>query len=298
MDGGGNLWYFSCMVLSGQIPVFNLFGETGAFPDVVHCERIWDRARLHDWVIAPHRHRAMMQIFFMERGRAKVRLDGADYGFSDGDYLFVPPGVVHGFAFRQGCEGLVLSFPSHLAGAQSGGRSDGSGPGRGLLRFWLGRADPSLRQLMAQLVEGFGTSGTFRANLLTALSQALLARVAGEIETGSALAAPPGQRRMADFDRLIQTHITEGWSVGDYASALSVTPGHLNRICRTATGTSAARHIETAVMAEACRLLAFTQLAVAEVGYRLGFADPSYFSRRFRALQQQAPSDYRARFTG
>lgn len=294
MDAPGNLWYFSCMSLSEQIPVFNLFGETGAFPDVVHCERIWDRARLHDWVIAPHRHRAMMQIFFMEKGRARVRVDGVEHAFTDGEYLFVPPGIVHGFAFRQGCEGLVLSFPAHLAGA----RSDLSGPGRGLLRSWRGRADPSLCQLMAQLVEGFGTAGTFRASLLTALSQAMLARVAADIEAGSIRTAPPGQRRMADLDRLIQSHLAEGWSVADYASALSVTPGHLNRICRAATGTTAARHIETAVMAEACRLLAFTQLAVAEVGYRLGFADPSYFSRRFRALQQQAPSDYRARFTG
>ena len=282
------------MVSSKQIPAFNLFGETGPFPDVVHCERIWDRARLHDWVIAPHRHREMMQILFMERGQARVRLDGAEHCLENGECLFVPPRVVHGFSFRQGCEGLVLSFPAHLATVGA----DQLALGRGLLRPWQGAADQPLRQLMDQLVAAFGETGTFRAYLLTALVQALLARIAGEVERRSTEAAPLSQRRMADFDRLIQARLTEGWSVADYASALSITPGHLNRICRSATGTTAARHIETAVMAEASRLLAFTQLGVAEIGYRLGFADPSYFSRRFRALHQQAPSDYRVRFTG
>lgn len=101
---------------------------------------------------------------------------------------------------------------------------------------------------------------------------------------------------MDDFGQLIARHMAEGWGVADYASALSVTAGHLNRICRAATGTSAGRHIEIAVMTEASRLLAFTQLPVTEVGYRLGFDDPSYFSRRFRALRGEAPSDYRRRF--
>jgi len=59
---------------------------------------------------------------------------------------------------------------------------------------------------------------------------------------------------------------------------------------------SASAYIEAHIIQEACRLLAFTQLSVAEVGYRLGFADPSYFSRRFRAVQQETPSVYRQRF--
>ncbi|MEF9604548.1 hypothetical protein O4J55_20295 [Paracoccus sp. PXZ] len=48
MDAGGIGWYYSCMGLSSQIPGFTLFGETSALPDLVPCERIRDRARLHD----------------------------------------------------------------------------------------------------------------------------------------------------------------------------------------------------------------------------------------------------------
>lgn len=280
-----------------SIPVFNLFGETSAFPDVVHCERIRDRARLHDWVIAPHRHRQMMQIFFMERGQATVRLDGDELRMGNGDYLFVPPWVVHGFAFRKGSEGMVMSFPGHLTAASKlSDALDSASQARALARPWRAAAGSDHRQLMAHLARVFAQTGTYRASLLVGLAQALLAMVAQDIEHGSASTPSPGRQRMADFDRLIQSHMAEGWSVADYASALSVSPGHLNRICRAATATTAAHHIETAIMAEACRLLAFTRLPVAEVGYRLGYGDPSYFSRRFRLLQRQSPSDYRSRF--
>ncbi|RJK96572.1 helix-turn-helix domain-containing protein, partial [Paracoccus aestuarii] len=64
---------------------------------------------------------------------------------------------------------------------------------------------------------------------------------------------------------------------------------------RAAKGHSLTAHLEAATMAEACRLIAFTRMPVAQIGYRLGFGDPSYFSRRFRRRMGESPSDYRLR---
>ncbi|ESQ14979.1 MAG: helix-turn-helix domain-containing protein [Thiohalocapsa sp. PB-PSB1] len=49
---------------------------------------------------------------------------------------------------------------------------------------------------------------------------------------------------------------------------------------------------------QADRLLAFTRMPVAEAGRRLGCADPSHFSRRFRAARGESPGAYRARLHG
>lgn len=293
MDGTRKDWYFSCMKVSSQIPVFRLFGETGDFPDVIHCERIWDRARLHDWEISPHRHRDMAQVFFMRQGSARVLVDGRESFLDDGRFLFVPAQFVHGFVFAQGSEGLVLSFPLNVA--------DGSGDeelGRRLARPFSGPADNTAVMLMDQIAAVFAGTGTFRARLLISLAQALLAAVAGIADREAEETEPLWRRRMLEFDRLLALHMHEGWSLGDYASSMAITPGHLNRICRTATGESAARHVEAAVMTEAVRLLAFTRLPVAEIGYRLGYDDPPYFSRRFRTVLGETPSAYRARFAG
>lgn len=46
-------------------------------------------------------------------------------------------------------------------------------------------------------------------------------------------------------------------------------------------------------MEEACRLLRSTLLSVGEVADRLGFADPLYFSKKFRAFAGLSPAAYR-----
>ncbi len=293
MDGKGGGWYFSCMDLPSAIPAFNLFGETGAFPDVIHCERIWDRARLHDWAITPHRHRDMAQLFVLKRGRAQVWLDERELDLDDGGLLFVPARSVHGFRFRQGTEGLVLSFPLPVL---AGGIADRAGAVPDLSRPVTGLADARVTVLCGEIQSAFAATGPYRASLLVALSHALLAAVAIIAARSDESGHPPQHRRMTEFDRLIARHMAEGWGAADYAAALAVTPGHLNRICRSALGIGATAHIETVTMTEARRLLAFTRLSVAEVGYRLGFGDPSYFSRRFRVATGESPSAYRGRF--
>ncbi|WP_353475646.1 helix-turn-helix domain-containing protein (plasmid) [Salipiger sp. H15] len=281
------------MTLRPGIPLFDLFGETGGFPDTVHCERIWDRARLHDWVISPHRHAEITQVFFMRQGHAEVRIDGVSRTLDDGQFLLIPVQIVHGFEFQKQSEGLVLSFPAPVLASM---RPASAALAARLARPVIGAASEALVALSDELVAGFARPGPYRANLLVALAQAILAEIcalAPEEED-----AAPGGPRMVALDALIAAHLAEGWRAGDYAAALAITPGHLTRLCHAATGLSASRYIEGKVMTEASRLLAFTQIPVAEVGYRLGFSDPAYFSRRFRSLRGQSPSDYRARFMG
>ncbi|NDW00479.1 helix-turn-helix domain-containing protein [Salipiger sp. PrR002] len=281
------------MTLRAQIPQFDLFGETGGFPDTVHCERIWDRARLHDWVISAHRHAEITQVFFMRKGHAEVQIDGQTQRLDDGQFLLIPVRIVHGFEFTRLSEGLVLSFPAPVLAAM---RPTSPALSAQLSRPVIGEASARFERLAGDLLAAFSEPGPFRANLLVALAHAILAEI-GTLTPPEEESAT-GSAKMQALDRLIAQHMATGWRAGDYASALSITPGHLTRLCHAATGLSASRYIEGKVMTEASRMLAFTQIPVAEIGYRLGFSDPAYFSRRFRALRGQSPSDYRARFVG
>ena len=51
-----------------RIPTWQLYGEASPFPDLLHIERIVDRAAGQDWVIAPHRHVNLHQIFLIRSG--------------------------------------------------------------------------------------------------------------------------------------------------------------------------------------------------------------------------------------
>ncbi|MHA3978372.1 helix-turn-helix domain-containing protein [Halovulum sp. GXIMD14794] len=275
-----------------RIPEFALFGETSAFPDVVHCERIGDRAPKHGWVIEPHRHAEMAQLFHITAGQADVRIDGRAGQMGPGSYLFVPPTIVHGFAFEPETDGLVMSFPQPVVNGIAGMNP---ALARALSQPFAGCADTDLAALFEQFRTGFAATGPFRAQVLVGLAHALLARAAENAPQAGEAAAPTLLERL---DTLIGQRHGGPWRPRDYAAALAVTTGHLSRVCRAASGMGAASYIERATMTEACRLLAFTQIPVAEVGYRLGYADPSYFSRRFRTRVGLPPSDYRARFVG
>lgn len=295
MDRLGQDWHYSGMSDKTAIPVFNLFGETSVFPDVIHCERIWDRARHHDWQISPHRHRDIAQIFFMRQGSGIAQVDGQTLRMKDRSILYIPPRIVHGFTFNRGAEGLVLSLPMVVV---SGLVEMSEALATPLGSAYLGRADRMATALLDQIAQRFLDNGVFRANILVALAQALLGAIAENRQSESAASAPQVMRRLEQLDRLLARKPSNGWGVSEFAGAMSVTPGHLSRICKAATGRSASHYIETARMTEAGRLLAFTQLSVAEIGYRLGYEDPSYFSRRFRVATGQTPSAYRARFEG
>ena len=292
MDGARFGWYFSGMSSRAQIPVFALYGETGRFPDLVHSERISDRASDLGWTIRAHRHAHMAQLFCLGDGQAEVRIDQQSRPLLAPVFLFLPPQVVHGFSFRPGTEGLVQSFPlsvlTGLAHAQDGFLG-------ALSRPLSGRPDALVQALSTQLHDALRQTGPLRAPLILGLTQALLAHVAA---TGQGEAHDAPSQLLARLDGLIAGNLALGWKPADYARALSVSTGHLNRLVRAGRGVSTSGLIETATMTEACRLLAFTRMTAAEVGYRLGFADPSYFARRFRHRIGEAPGAYRARFSG
>ena len=100
---------------------------------------------------------------------------------------------------------------------------------------------------------------------------------------------------MVEFEHLVKQHFRDRWSGAQYDEALKISYTHLNRSCRTATGKSALKFVESIVFREACSLLAYTRTDIAVIGYHLGFEDPSYFSRAFSRCFGIAPSEYRRR---
>ena len=286
-----HLWYFSNMTQSLRIPAFTLFGESSPFPDIIHVEAFSARLPLHDWHITPHRHEQMVQIIVVARGRVVAKTDGSTWHLSDSQFLFVPALCVHELQFEPDTEGTVISVPLPILGAIG---PDGGTVQAALDRPLVGKMSDTLHALLKGLEASYVTSGAFRTQQLAALSQSLLITLAATSEDNHATAI--AQNRLKALDGLIAAHREEGWSASDYARALSMSTGHLSRLCRAASGQGASAYIEQKVMQEACRLLAFTGLPVAEIGFRLGYTDPSYFSKRFSKLSGVAPSAYRSRF--
>jgi len=97
-------------------------------------------------------------------------------------------------------------------------------------------------------------------------------------------------------------HLERGYArtrrVEDYADRLGCCVRTLTRASLAATGRSAKQVIDDRVTLEAKRLLAGTDLPVAEIGRRLGFPEPTNFGRFFQREVGVSPGTFRATATG
>lgn len=79
----------------------------------------------------------------------------------------------------------------------------------------------------------------------------------------------------------------------DFAAGLSVHVNYLNRSVKEVTGKPTSVHIAERIIAEAKALLQYSDCAVAEIAYVLGFEYPTYFNNYFKRITGTTPIAYR-----
>jgi len=79
----------------------------------------------------------------------------------------------------------------------------------------------------------------------------------------------------------------------DFSEQLSVHVNHLNRSLKETTGKTTSQLIAERILREARALLRHTNWNIAEVGYTLGFEEPSHFINFFRKHYGESPKGYR-----
>jgi AraC family transcriptional regulator, transcriptional activator of pobA len=98
---------------------------------------------------------------------------------------------------------------------------------------------------------------------------------------------------LAEVFGFIEERYSERVSLRDVARAVSLSRGHLTTVVRRKTGRTVQEWIAERRMAEARRLLVQTDLAVEEVGRRVGYRDAGYFVRTFRRTHGATPLGWR-----
>ena len=304
------------------IASYNLFGESADLPDVVHCETIAARSVLHDWEFRPHRHARLHQLLLVTHGGGAAHLEGSSASLGPKALVNVPMGSVHAFSFRPGTHGWVVTLAGEMLDEVLARASDVR---RALARAAVVRAKGRIATQMEMIAAEFDGRSYARAQVLRGLTSALLGLVARHlvdeapavdwaVDAASNPASDPACDRaghpagkpaarkvpaeaplLARFEALIEAHFIERWGVADYARALAVTPTHLSRVARQATGQPASRLVDDRLIREARRQLVYTNLQVATIAYALGYADPAHFSRVFSRATGLSPRAFRDR---
>ncbi|MBE9603501.1 helix-turn-helix domain-containing protein [Acetobacteraceae bacterium H6797] len=270
------------------VPLFALYGEppvatrpAGLELDPVHIEELFVRAPENQWLIRPHRHGELHQLFWISRGGGVMRVEEAERSFAAPCLFLFPPGMVHGFAFEPGSEGHVLSLTRPFVTAQEAAL----GRAGWLHRHWLATvAEPDPVASAVEAVQaGYNERHAGRRAALAGrvlLLWSMLEGLAGE--EAARAAADAGQIAMVEgFRALIEAEFRAHLPLADYARRLGTSTARLTRACRQVTGLSPLDLVHERLMLEAKRLLTYTSMSVSEISYGLGFSDAAYFSRFF-----------------
>jgi AraC family transcriptional activator of pobA len=297
------------MLATATLPLFHLYGDPPddqAF-DFIHIETIASRSSVHDWTNRSHRHRNQFQILLIERGGGEMTYEASITPFAAPTVIAVSPTVAHGFRFTpQVTDGWVVSFTEDVADAL-GARS-----GEGAARLKALAADPivpladpaesaRLARLCADLYEEafLAREGHRLATRgLLSLIAVEVARLAASRARTGAVTLAPADATVEALRRLIEDHFRRERYIAFYAERLAMTPDRLNDHVKRAIGVTAGHLIRQRMLTEAKRQLVFTNQAITEVSYDLGFSDPSHFARFFRKNTGMTPQRFRERRGG
>jgi len=95
-----------------------------------------------------------------------------------------------------------------------------------------------------------------------------------------------------NFTSLIETHLSKSRSADFYARELTITYKHLNVICKELVNKTAKNVIDDFVILQAKRNLINSGLKIKELAYKLGFEDPTNFSKYFKKHTSLTPNSF------
>ncbi len=116
----------------------------------------------------------------------------------------------------------------------------------------------------------------------------------GRRQTQAPLISPASQR-FQRFQQLVDKRFAEWHQVADYANQLGYTEKSLARAVAAAAGTTAKAFIAARINLEAKRLLVHLDMPVATIAEKLGFDEPTNFSKFFKREVGCTPAEFRKR---
>ncbi|MFF7709610.1 helix-turn-helix domain-containing protein [Pseudomonas sp. NPDC007930] len=279
------------------VPVFKLYGEVLQWPtpDLLHCETIPKRSRLHHWEIRPHRHADLAQWLYLHKGQAEIEIEGQLRTVRQATLQYVPPLCVHGFRFSENVEGYVITLAAPLVAHLQAAAGLAAALFERPAAYPAGRERGYLQALFSTLHREYQGQQPGRELMLQSCIQIALVWCSRQALNRQAAAAPParGRELMARFNRLLEAEYTRQPSVEALAHRLGVSAGTLNATCRQWAGHSALPLLHQRLLLEAQRRLTYTTSSVSQISDALGFADPAYFARFFRRLAGASPRAFR-----
>ncbi|WP_225727643.1 MULTISPECIES: AraC family transcriptional regulator [unclassified Nocardia] len=216
-------------------------------------------------------------------GRGAVAVDFDRHSIEAGVAVWIRPGWLHRWDDIADCQGVIVLFRPELVAVPAAGPL-------GPVRWALGADTGLVRTAAEHLRREFGAPPSpATAPILHNLLEALLLRIgqsANEMQTA--------EGTFADFALEVEKYHRQTRELSWYAERLGYSPRTVTRATQHAVGIGAKQYIDSRVVLEAKRLLAHSDISVAECARRVGFDDAANFAKFFTTRAGCTPGAFAA----
>lgn len=230
-------------------------------------------------------------LLWITRGQGRMILQGLRSGIGTHNAVFVPPGTL--LSLDLGKQGFGLA--AHLSATGPEGRDMGLPEEPQHLRIRDVQAQAEISGILdvmqrEQTAQRPYADEAMRAHSML-LSVWLRRQMMDHADDGPRI--PAAHRLVQAYCAMVARDYASPKLMGDYAAELGVTPTHLTRSCREASGLTAADILTQRSLYAARDMIETTNRPLQDIGQSLNFSSPAYFSRFVQHHTGQSPSTLR-----
>ena len=242
-----------------------------------------------DWRMALPHARAEPQLIWITRGQGLLMLGGTRRGVGTHNLIFVPAGALFALDMGRQSMGQVASCPADLGALLPEHPHQLRLRDVGAISELNGLFEQALRETTSQRVF-FEDALVAHMGLISVwLRRQLLLPENAESKYDAAA------RLSRRFCALVADPDAGRHTMADYARTLGVTPTHLTRACKAASGRTAADILTHRILHAALSALYDTDKTAKDISQELHFGSAAYFTRFIQQHTGKPPSSLRQR---
>jgi AraC family transcriptional regulator, transcriptional activator of pobA len=247
---------------------------------------------LHDYLIKnvghtekPHIH-SFYQIIWFTKGKGKHFVDFNEYEVSENKMFFISKNQIHYFDNKINYEGVIIHFNEI---------------------FLIDNENDIDIFLKYNIFNDFESEPVFTIQKDTIENFSnLISQLKHEIATPNNFAHKDFLKHLLNlsvknqshltfikFRQLLETNFRQVHTVSEYANLLNTSSKTLTNHTKEIVHKTPLEIINDRIVLEARRLLSHSSFNINEIGFQLGYEDPSYFVKFFKRQTKKSPSDFR-----